>query len=265
VNDQKRYQVFISSTYLDLLEERKAVISTLLQLDTFPAGMEMFPASDDDAWELIKGVISQSDYYLLVIGGKYGSVDSSSNLSYTEMEYDYAVELGIPVMAFLHGEPDSLTQRDIELDAARRAALDAFREKVKGAKHIKYWTSAADLGMKVTTAFVQMQKNRPAVGWIRADQATGMDDLRTIERLRQQVEKLGSELENAGASEPRGTEGLSKGADRVDLNLDVGYRTIQKGKTEKVAFPANESWNDLFGSVCSALLTECAENVKAVN
>jgi Domain of unknown function (DUF4062) len=215
VNDQKRYQVFISSTYLDLLEERKAVIATLLQLDAFPAGMEMFPASDDDAWELIKGVISQSDYYLLVIGGKYGSVDSSSNLSYTEMEYDYAVELGIPVMAFLHGEPDSLTQRDIELDAAKRAALDAFREKVKGAKHVKYWTSAADLSMKVTTSFVQMQKSRPAVGWVRADQVTTIEDLRTQERLRRRIEDLEAKLPASVVSSPPGTEDLSQGSDLI--------------------------------------------------
>jgi hypothetical protein len=67
---EKRYQVFVSSTFADLTVERQAVIQGLLSLDHFPAGMEQFPASDEDAWALIRGVIDDSDYYLLVVGGR---------------------------------------------------------------------------------------------------------------------------------------------------------------------------------------------------
>jgi len=70
----KRYQVFVSSTFADLKEERQAVMQALLSLDHFPAGMELFPASDEDQWALIKGVIDDSDYYVLVVGGRYGSM-----------------------------------------------------------------------------------------------------------------------------------------------------------------------------------------------
>jgi hypothetical protein len=104
----KRYQVSVSSTYLDLKEERHAVIMALLQLNAIPSGMELFPAADEDAWTLIKSVIDDCDYYLLVVGGKYGSVDPVEDISYTEKEYDYAIECGKPVMAFLHGDPDSI-------------------------------------------------------------------------------------------------------------------------------------------------------------
>src|SRR3954468_7702491 len=99
-NMERRYQVFVSSTFLDLKEERAAVVSALLQLDAIPAGMELFPAADDDAWTLIERVIAASDYYLLVIGGKYGSIDPHTELSFTEREYDFAVAAGKPVMAF---------------------------------------------------------------------------------------------------------------------------------------------------------------------
>jgi hypothetical protein len=71
VSDEKREQVFVSSTYLDLKEERQEVIQTLLEADCIPAGMELFPASDDDKWTLIKRVIDDSDYYLVVVGGRY--------------------------------------------------------------------------------------------------------------------------------------------------------------------------------------------------
>jgi hypothetical protein len=102
--DQKRYEVFLSSTYGDLREARQRVTMTLLECDAFPTGMEIFPATDDDAWTLICRVIDECDYYLLVIAGKYGSVNPRTGLSYTEMEYDYAVAARKPVMAFLHGD-----------------------------------------------------------------------------------------------------------------------------------------------------------------
>ncbi|HSP50009.1 MAG TPA: DUF4062 domain-containing protein [Pseudolabrys sp.] len=80
----KRYQVFVSSTFADLKDERQAVLQALLSLDHFPAGMESFLASDDDAWTLIKGVIDDSDYYVLVFGGRYGSTNHAG-VGYTEM------------------------------------------------------------------------------------------------------------------------------------------------------------------------------------
>src|SRR4051812_27752340 len=118
----KRYQVFVSSTYLDLAEARAAVVSALLNLDAIPAGMELFPAADDDAWTLIEDVIADSDYYLLIIGGKYGSVDPDLEISYTEREFDTAVRLQKPVMAFLHGEPGKLQAEQTEDSDERREA-----------------------------------------------------------------------------------------------------------------------------------------------
>ena len=69
---EKRYQVFVSSTYADLKNERSRVIQTLMEMDCIPSGMELFPASDEEQWEFIKRIIDDCDYYLLIIGGKYG-------------------------------------------------------------------------------------------------------------------------------------------------------------------------------------------------
>src|SRR5215510_13194150 len=101
----KRYKVFVSSTFKDLQDERQQVMQALLELDCMPTGMELFPASDETKWSLITRVIDDCDYYLVIIGGRYGSVDDTG-ISYTEREYDYAVRRGIPVLAFLHAEPD---------------------------------------------------------------------------------------------------------------------------------------------------------------
>ncbi|UYB71427.1 DUF4062 domain-containing protein [Aeromonas veronii] len=104
---EKRYQVFVSSTYVDLQNERQQVLQALMEMDCIPAGMELFPATDQEQWEFIKRVIDDCDYYLLIIGGKYGSL-SSEGISYTEMEYDYAVDQGLKIVALLHDAPDNL-------------------------------------------------------------------------------------------------------------------------------------------------------------
>src|SRR5712691_336415 len=96
----KRYQVFVSSTFSDLQDERQEVMQALLELDCIPAGMELFPAANDDQWTLIKKVIDDCDYYIVVVGGRYGSI-GSGGLSFTEMEYRYALEHGKPVIGFL--------------------------------------------------------------------------------------------------------------------------------------------------------------------
>jgi hypothetical protein len=57
----KRYQVFVSSTFTDLQEERRQVMQALLELDCIPAGMELFPASDETQWSLIQRVIDDCD------------------------------------------------------------------------------------------------------------------------------------------------------------------------------------------------------------
>ncbi len=104
---ERRYQVFISSTYLDLVDERREVMQAVLEMDCLPAGMELFAASNDDQWTLIQEVIDQSDYYIVIVGGRYGSI-SEEGISYTEKEYDYAVSKGIPVMGFVHANPDEI-------------------------------------------------------------------------------------------------------------------------------------------------------------
>jgi hypothetical protein len=157
----KRYQVFVSSTYLDLREERHAVIMALLQLNAIPSGMELFPAADEDAWTLIKGVIDDCDYYLVVVGGKYGSIDPIEEISYTEKEYDYAVEQQKPVMAFLHGDPDSIPVAKAERSEAAQEKLMAFRSKIQGAKHVKYWSNPDDLAGKVALIVASANLPRP--------------------------------------------------------------------------------------------------------
>jgi len=127
---EKRYQVFISSTFQDLKNARQEVSQALLRADCFPAGMELFPAADEEQFAFIKTVIDQSDYYIIISAGRYGTIHPETGLSYTEMEYDYAVETGKPVIRLLHKDPfNELKGEFIEKKDKGRRALKNFERK----------------------------------------------------------------------------------------------------------------------------------------
>lgn len=198
----KRYQVFVSSTFVDLKEERAKVMHTLLGMDCIPAGMELFPALDDEQLNFIKRVIDDCDYYLIIIGGRYGS-RAEDGLSFTEKEYDYALEKGMKVVALVHGEPGELPKKHTESDPAAEAALQEFREKVKKGRLVKFWNNANELPGLVALGMLATIKAFPAQGWIRGDRVASEDLLAENIQLRKKVDEL------EAAAKPRRSEGLT--------------------------------------------------------
>jgi hypothetical protein len=93
---KKKLQVFVSSTYLDLVKERQSAVEAILELGHIPAGMELFNAGNDTQLEIIKKWIEESDIFMLILGARYGTLEHNSQLSYTHLEYLYALELGKP-------------------------------------------------------------------------------------------------------------------------------------------------------------------------
>lgn len=89
---KKKLQVFLSSTYTDLIDERQAAVEAILSIGHIPAGMELFKAGNESQLETIKRWIDESDIYVLILGGRYGSLEPKSQLSYTQLEYEYAVK-----------------------------------------------------------------------------------------------------------------------------------------------------------------------------
>ncbi len=203
---EKRYQIFVSSTYADLKEERRAVIQSLLEMDCIPAGMELFPAVDEEQFSFIKKIIDDSDYYVVIIGGRYGST-ASDGLSYTELEYDHARERGMQVLAFIHDKPEEISVRNSDLDPNLRHRLQAFRDKVTKGAVVKMWHDAKELPGLVALSLTKTIKAHPAVGWIRADRVTTAEALQDLNSLHKQLEALRERntlLESAAAdSRPR--------------------------------------------------------------
>jgi hypothetical protein len=167
MNEFKKYQIFISSTYQDLKDERRAIADAILEENHIPAGMEMFSASHKTQWEYISKIISECDYYILIIAGKYGSIYSESGVSFTEQEYLYALEQNIPIMAFiLADEADDKIEKNLE----KLRELNSFKEKIKSnGRMCQFFTDKNDLKSKFKTSLHQYIADHPRAGWVRSD------------------------------------------------------------------------------------------------
>ena len=176
----KKYSVFVSSTYKDLREARQQVMFALLRMGCIPAGMELFPASNKGQWSVIQRVIDECDYYVLILGGRYGSIaPDSEGMGYTEKEFRYAVKRGIPALAFLHGDPESLlvgAEENKGETQEKREALQKFRTFLQEQQSPGYWKTPGDLHGTVTTALRNLIDEHPRPGWVRGDLVrTGLD------------------------------------------------------------------------------------------
>lgn len=186
---EKRYQVFVSSTYADLKEERQHVMQTLMEMDCIPAGMELFPAADEEQLNFIKKIIDDSDYYLLIIGGRYGST-TSEGISYTEKEYNYALDRDLKVIAFVHKNPEELAVNKTDNDPEAAKKLIEFTERVKAGRLVKFWSSPDQLPGLVSLSLAKTIKTYPAVGWVRANIVSSADTLSEINELRKENHEL---------------------------------------------------------------------------
>ncbi|WDO00383.1 DUF4062 domain-containing protein [Aeromonas allosaccharophila] len=165
---KKKYSVFISSTFIDLEDERETIRKLVIDMGYIPLGMESFPATNEEQFGYIQKVINDSDYYILVIGGRYGSL-TTDGISFTEKEYDYAILKNKVVLAFVHESPDSFTAKVIDKDPALREKLDAFRCKATQGRIVKFWSNKDQLGYQAMTSLHQAVDSYPTVGWVRGD------------------------------------------------------------------------------------------------
>lgn len=194
---EKKHQVFISSTYSDLIDERRKLLDILLMADCIPAGMEAFVATDNDQFEVIKRVIDLCDYYVLIIGKRYGSVNSQTGLSYTEMEYEYAKEKGIPVLVFAIDDSVKLPKEKVEQNSEKANKLKDFRDKALSNRLASIWKDSEELTGKLAVSIMRAKQEIVRPGWQRAVDYNEASLRRNIMNLEQKNSKLEKSLEQA--------------------------------------------------------------------
>jgi|SRR6185312_2354215 DNA-binding MarR family transcriptional regulator len=193
-----KYQIFVSATYEDLKQERQQAIKAILEMGHVPVGMEMFSAADEEQWKIIQRTIDECDYYVIICAHRYGSVELTSGISYTEREYDYAAKQKVPILGFVI-EPDATwPAKFVDADAKSKTALEAFKAKIKS-KYISYWSSSDDLYGKVAIALMKQFTTVPRIGWVRANQTAGPDTVQELGRLSKENAALRARLDERAA------------------------------------------------------------------
>lgn len=243
---EKRYQVFISSTYEDLQEERRAVSDTLLSLDCIPIGMEDFPAADEEQLRFIKRIIDESDYYLLIIGGRYGSV-CEDGISFTEKEFDYAVSAKKTILSFIRADRETLPCNKTDEDDSKKEKLNSFIKKISENRLKKDWHNKDELRYLVSQSISHAKKTKPAIGYVRAEVGNNMEELlKQLNELRIENAKMKSQL----AEKENNKMSISDiaGLDEVYVFLGMEHSEIG-GKSEK---QISARWIDLFLSLAPA-------------
>lgn len=169
--NRRKFSIFISSTYEDLIDERQALLEVALENNFIPVGMEQFHAVPTSQWNVITKMIDECDFYLLVIGGRYGSIDETTNLSYTEKEYNYAKEKGLPVIVLIK-DPSVITESKKDTGNEKyekMKKLDKFREKVKNdGYNVDSFTDINKLKYVASAAFKNaIDYSSDTAGWVR--------------------------------------------------------------------------------------------------
>ncbi len=195
-------QVFISSTYTDLIEERQHAVQAVLDANHIPAGMELFKAGDEDQLTVIKKWIDDSDIYMLILGGRYGSLEPKTKLSYTHLEFDYALKSGKPIFALvlsdnmlkhktLPSSNISLNDKDVYEQKNKKKYIE-FKSLVAGPNRtVKFPDNVDQLKMYTLTSLYDMIRSKNLSGWVKATDSELIAENTT---LRKKITELTDEI-----------------------------------------------------------------------
>lgn len=192
----KKYQIFVSSTYVDLIGERQAAVEAILKAGHIPAGMELFTATNQSQWTIIQKWIDESDIYMLILGGRYGSIEPKSGLSYTELEYDYALKKKKPLFAVVMQDSALDEKVKVEgkavLESENPQKLKAFKEKVLNYMS-SFFEDNKDIKLAVHESVGKLQQENKLIGWVRSDELLNpekyLDQIAAIQKEKEALQK----------------------------------------------------------------------------
>ncbi|WP_338271017.1 DUF4062 domain-containing protein [Geobacter sp. 60473] len=252
----KKYQIFVSSTYDDLKDQRDQVIKAILEMGHIPVGMEMFSAGDEEQWKVIKRAIDESDYYIVIAAHRYGS--ELNGVSFTEMEYDYAVSRQIPVIGLVLEDAVSWPSNFVDREPSKVEKLVSFKEKIKK-KMVKHWKNTEDLYGKCSISLMKSFNLLPRVGWIKGDTVTSEEANQEIIKLRKHVDSLTQQIneyeQQAGIKSRSYAQGreevkLKGHFDVTDPNRENWRRRI---KLKDIETTITMRWQDVIAFVLPAM------------
>jgi hypothetical protein len=226
----KKLQIFISSTYTDLVAERQAVVEAILMAGHIPAGMELFAAGDKSQLETIRRWIKESDVFMLILGGRYGSIEESTGKSYIQLEYEYALEQDKPVFAAVISERylDEKVKKDgkAALEAEHSELYQSFRKTVLS-KVCRFFEDRKDLKLAIHESIPEVTRGRDLPGWVKGDEILDsrkiLEEMSQLQSENQRLTKRTADLEKRLSSDNysgHSFEELCKILEHETINLD---------------------------------------------
>lgn len=171
---RKHYTVFVSSTFEDMKDIRAAVLGRLYSTEDFmPIGMENFMASDSSQLDYIRDRLNDTDIYVLLLGGRYGTLTPHGNKSYTHEEYEMSkANPNVRVLSFVCRNPEDLTAQRRWRDDDEHDKLMKFTEEVKDNTMVKFWNhdiSPEGIAADVFQSLIGEKETGTLRGWIRGE------------------------------------------------------------------------------------------------
>lgn len=209
----KKYQIFVSSTYTDLITERQSAVEAILKAGHIPAGMELFTASNKSQWTIIQKWIDESDIYMLILGGRYGSIEPESGLSYTELEYNYALEKGKPLFAVVmkdHALEEKLKKHGSSvLETDNTQKMKDFKEKVLS-NISSFFEDNKDIKLAVHESVRTLEHENKLVGWVRASEMLNpqpyLDQITALQKEKDFLSKENASLKKITKNDQNGED-----------------------------------------------------------
>ncbi len=203
---RKKLQVFISSTYTDLRDERQVVVAAVLKNGHIPAGMELFAAGNEEQMKVIKRWIDESDVFCLLLGKRYGSIEPTTKKSYTQLEYEYAMQTNKPLFAIILSDAAANAKvkgTKVE-EVYEQAHQDAFHEfeKLVRSKMCSFADDLKDIRLNVGDSLRDLELRHEFTGWISGrdlpDESKTLADVASTAKrnteLQSKVDSLNEEL-----------------------------------------------------------------------
>jgi hypothetical protein len=155
-------KIFLSSTYIDLKDFRKAAIE-VLDRDYHSVAMEKFFAENHQAKNVCLRKLQECDAIVLLLGNRYGTVDPVEHVSITEIEYTTAKALGLPVFAFIKTDDDG-NWRSTETDSDSKSKHEAFKKRIDQDKHRKEFQTYDQLKTEILGAITNHERVHGEIG-----------------------------------------------------------------------------------------------------
>lgn len=259
----KRYQVFIMSSGLDLYTERSILSQSLISHGFFPWEIEQ---RTSESMAVARRQIDEADYVILMLGAEYGE-RSTVGISYMHLEYIYAVSKQKPMLILMQSNMQKQDFIEQNVQVKDQQKLHEFIQQLREEqKQISYYSQLKDIEKIVRSNMMLMLELYPADGWVRPYALQTLKD--EIEHLRLQLLQARQQLEQRkNAPQEGATIDLSKVSMNETFSIEYAMQAYQDGNFKDITAVKNIRWIELLALFAQPFETPAPEEnfVKIIN